>query len=379
MPARSVYRKQPRRRVIRALPAERGVVRRTHGRGQPDAPPLVEHRVVHVVPAVPEHFVAVVGRGRGHVGGGRLRRRIPDGKRNLAGGVAHRIEHRNVVGALLQRPVDGTVGVHGRIPAVRAHLVVEVRGAIGPIPQGDHYVAFDTAGSRGRRRGFASLDPVGPVREHLQGPPPAQPVETPQHPGTGLARLNPSLPGRRSRFEVAKGLGDLPRRFVTQLVTGRARSRLEHPKPLSLVADSSRDAVAVFSGARKLRLLRYVQEREPVPGRVVSGRGAVVGGCHGGEIEGGPRGSRLLLRVHQPVTTNPDIVVRVRQVREQVPTRIVRDHDADEPGWEVGGFGDDPDAGLGAVRAGHHATDVVTVDLYGIRGGLARGRTDKGS
>ena len=154
MPTRPVYRKQPRRRVIRALPAERGVVRRTHGRGQPDAPPLVEHRVVHVVFAVPEHFVAVVGRGRGHVGGGRLRLRIPDGKRNLAGGVAHRIEHRNVVGALLQRPVDGTVGVHGRIPAVRAHLVVEVRGAIGPIPQGDHHVAFDTAGSRGRRRKF---------------------------------------------------------------------------------------------------------------------------------------------------------------------------------------------------------------------------------
>ena len=67
-----------------------------------------------------------------------------------------------------------------------------------------------------------------------------------------------------------------------------------------------------------------------MPGRIVVGRGAVVGGRHGGEIEGGSRGSRLLLRVHQPVSANPDLVVRIRQVREQVTTRIVRDHDAGE-------------------------------------------------
>src|SRR2546421_3350921 len=62
--------------------AARRVVGRPHGGGEPDAAPLIEHRVVHVVLTGPQSFTAPVGRG--------LSRRP---RARLGGGIARSEEH----------------------------------------------------------------------------------------------------------------------------------------------------------------------------------------------------------------------------------------------------------------------------------------------
>src|SRR5437879_13086194 len=60
---RAREREQLRRRMTRARLAERRVVGRTHGGRDPDAAPLIEHRIVYVVLTGPQKLAAPVGRG----------------------------------------------------------------------------------------------------------------------------------------------------------------------------------------------------------------------------------------------------------------------------------------------------------------------------
>src|SRR5215467_15281975 len=62
MTVRLLEREELRRGMIRSLLAESGIVRRTHPRGEPHPPLLVEHRVVHAGLAVPDGLVSPVGR-----------------------------------------------------------------------------------------------------------------------------------------------------------------------------------------------------------------------------------------------------------------------------------------------------------------------------
>src|SRR5262249_33617541 len=71
-----------------------------------------------------------------------------------------------------------------------------------------------------------------------------------------------------------------------------------------------------------------------------------------------------LRRVHEPIAAHPDLVVRIRQVRDDVAAAIVGDDDLGILGRQLGRFRDHPDAGLRPIRAGHYAADVIVVDLY---------------
>ena len=96
------------------------------------------------------------GEGCEHLRRGRRRVRIADRQRHLADRVLHRIEHRQVVGAQLERAVDRAVGVDRRVAPVGRDHVVQVRLRVGPVPLRDDDVALDALRPRRRRRHFAA-------------------------------------------------------------------------------------------------------------------------------------------------------------------------------------------------------------------------------
>ena len=93
MAAGSRHREQLRRRMARSVFAEGRVVGRAHRRRDPNAPLLVEHRVVHVVLAGPEDFVAPIRRRLRHRRVRRLRVGIAHRQRYFARRVMDRIEN----------------------------------------------------------------------------------------------------------------------------------------------------------------------------------------------------------------------------------------------------------------------------------------------
>ncbi len=191
-------RVQLRRRMARSLFAVVRVVRRAHGRRDPDPALGIEHGIVHVVLAVPDHFVAPVGRGLLHHRPlGRLRFRIANGQLHLTCRVVHRVENREVIRAELQRPEERSRGVDRRIPAIGRDLVVEIRLRVGPVPLGNHDVALDPL--RPGRRGWdlARRNPVSPVGEHRQRPRAAHLVEAAAHLRTGLSGQDAPVPRGR--------------------------------------------------------------------------------------------------------------------------------------------------------------------------------------
>ena len=74
-------------------------------------------------------------------------------------------------------------------------------------------------------------------------------------------------------------------------------------------------------------------------------------------------GGRRPGRVDQAVAADPHAVGCGREVREHVAAIIVGRYDPNEPGREVGGLGDNPDAGFWSLGAGYYAADVVAVEL----------------
>ena len=149
--ARARQREQLRRRMVGAFALQYAgrVVRRAHDGRVPDAAFLIEHRIVRVGFAVPDRFVAPVGRRlRRRRAVRRRRARILHGRVERRRGVGLRIENRELVGRELGRAVELAVGVDRRIAAIGAAQVVHV-GFVGrPIAHGRDDVALDAARPR---------------------------------------------------------------------------------------------------------------------------------------------------------------------------------------------------------------------------------------
>ena len=276
VPARLVHGEEPGGRMRRALATEGWVLARPHGGRQPHPSGPVEHRVVHVVLARPHHLGAPIRRRLRHVRGRRLRRGVAHGERDAAGAVGRRIQNRHEVGAQLERSVHRPVRVDGRVAAVRRHHVVQVRLRVGPVPQRDDDVALDAARTRRRRRHRAGCDAVGPAREHLKRALAAEAVQRVAHLAARLSRLHAPVPRLDRGGEAPERGGDLARPLAAELVARPARPVLDHAQPLRLMRQRRRDAVPLIAGAGELALGRYLEQREPVAGRVVlCGRASV--------------------------------------------------------------------------------------------------------
>src|SRR5213594_3142085 len=105
--------------MTRALSAEIRIGRRSNRRRNPDSTALVEHRVVDVVLAVPQHFVAPVWRRRLHLRAlSRWRVRVANGQLHPCRFVVSRIEDWNETLTELHRTIDETVRIDGRIAPI---------------------------------------------------------------------------------------------------------------------------------------------------------------------------------------------------------------------------------------------------------------------
>ena len=74
-------------------------------------------------------------------------------------------------------------------------------------------------------------------------------------------------------------------------------------------------------------------------------------------------------RIHETIAAHPDLVVRGRQIGDDIAALVVGHDDLDEVGRQVVGFCDHPDAGFRPFRSGHHAADIVGVDGDRLRRG----------
>ena len=155
-----------RGRMVGAFTAEIRRLRPADPRRVPDSPVLVQHGIVGVGLAVPDPFLAPVGRGHADgiaVGGGRLR--IQHQRAESRVGIVYRVEYRKVVGAQLGSSENPSIAVDRRVPPIGGRKVVQVGLRIGPVPHGRDHVAFDSLGSFGYPgRRFAGGNAVGPSR-----------------------------------------------------------------------------------------------------------------------------------------------------------------------------------------------------------------------
>ena len=255
--------------MARALLALRWVRCGPDRRRQPDSPLVIEHRVVDVVLARPDHFVCPVRRRLRHR---RVRRRsvgVAHCQRNLARGVGDRVQHRNVVGTQFERAVHRPVRIDARIPAVGRYDIVQVGLGIGPVPLRDDHVPLDPLWPLRRWRKFTGTDPVGPVREHLQHPRAAKIVQSGAHLTTSLAGLHTAIPCRDRGGEWTERRRDFPRALGAERVARSAAARLHAADPVALTLHVRRDAVAAVACAGEFALGRHLHQRKPVRGRIV--------------------------------------------------------------------------------------------------------------
>ena len=292
----------------------------------------------------------------------RLGARIADRQLDQRGGVAHRIEHGQVILADLHRAINQTVRVDRRIPPIGRRLVVEVRFRVGPVPLGDDDVSLLALGPRRRRWHFAGGNAIGPVRKRLENPLPAETVERAAHPCACLSGLHAPIPRGHGRRKIAQRFRDFARRLVAQLVAAPAAAVLQTSQPLRLAAHGWRDAVALVARSGELVLPRHVDKREPVAGRVVFCCRTCVGRDNRLQVQHLAGRALHLGRIHEPVAAHPHVVGGFRKIGHDVASLIVRDHDLHELRLEARRFGDDPDADLRPFRAGHGSADVVVIN-----------------
>src|SRR5690606_12726361 len=88
--------------------------------------------------------------------------------------------------------------------------------------------------------------------------------------------------------------------------------------------------------------------RVPVGSGVNAGGGGCVGGGSCSQVDALAGFSCHLGGIGKAVAAHPHFVTGRRQVGNEEPALVIGDDDFREAGGEVGGFGDDPDAGFGA-------------------------------
>ena len=157
----------------------------------------------------------------------------------------------------------------------------------------------------------------------------------------------------------------------------RASARFQALDPVGLALDVRVDAVAARRVAREVALLRHADHREPEAGRIVLRGGARIGRSRCGEVDDLSGRGLHLRRIDEAVAAHPHVVVRLRQIGQQVASAIVGDDDLHELRRQVLRLGNHPDAGFGPVRARDDAADIVGVEAHGVSGlrhGLHRDR-----
>ena len=131
--------------------------------------------------------------------------------------------------------------------------------------------------------------------------------------------------------------------------------------------------------SRELARVWNVEQRHPV------GRGVVLRGRlrvwrdDRREIQQLARRRLHPLRIDEAISADPDVVVRLRQIGNQVAAAVVRNDDLRQARRQLACFRDHPDARLGSFRARDDAADVVVVDGDRVAALLLRGDDRRGT
>ncbi len=111
-----------------------------------------------------------------------------------------------------------------------------------------------------------------------------------------------------------------------------------------------------------------MKQGKPVAGGVILRSSRSVRRRNRRQVEDLPGSGLNFLRIDQAIAPNPDGVVCIGKVRQEVAACVVGDDDLGEFRRKVRSFRDDPDAGLRSVRAGDGPAEVISVDGDPSRG-----------
>ena len=276
-----------------------------------------------------------------------------------------RIEHREIIRALIGRTVELDVGVVSRLAPIRRDQIVHVAGGRAPVPQRKDDVALEPSRPVGFcERQLACSDAVGPVAPQRERPRSVEPPDHGDHLRHRLARCDAPSPRLGRGLEIRELLGHGARALGAERVARHAAARLDDVHPLGL---------GLHRPCGKLALRRDLEHRIPVDRRIVFRRRSRARRRRCGQIEGFPGGGPYLGRIDQSVTAHPHAVVGLRKLGDEVAAAVVRDHDLGEFGREIGRFRDHPDSGLETVRARDRAAEIARA------GGRAGGRALRGT
>jgi hypothetical protein len=153
--------------------------------------------------------------------------------------------------------------------------VSKCRGS-APLPERQHEIALDAFRAWRRGRHLTRGDAIGPIREHRERGLATERPEGRDHRGTVLTHLRTVIPRVVRRLENTEPRRKLAGREIAKLMAHVA-ARLDLIDPVVLRGHSGLDAVAGGTRARELRLLRHLNQRVPVVGRVNLCRRARVG------------------------------------------------------------------------------------------------------
>jgi hypothetical protein len=148
-------------------------------------------------------------------------------------------------------------------------------------------------------------------------------------------------------------------------VTADAAVGLDDVEKLALALDVRVDAVTRRPSARECGRIRHLDHRVPVDRRIVLRRGFLIRRLHGGEVELFAGLAVDLRGIDEAIAAHPDLVLRLRQIGDDIAALIVGDDHLGHLGAEIGGFRDHPHARLRAGRASDHAADIIGVDGNG--------------
>ena len=172
------------------------------------------------------------------------------------------------------------------------------------------------------------------------------------------------------RNQASCGSGELTER-VRYLARERARGKLAQlmAADATVVLHRVEPFVLGYLGrncalAAELARVRNLHHGIPIDRRIVLRRGGLVRRHHRLQVESLARSGFDLRRIDQPIAAHPDVVVGFGQIGHHVASLIVGDHHSGEPGGQIRGFRDHPDAGFGPLRARDHAADIIVVDAH---------------
>jgi hypothetical protein len=206
-------------------------------------------------------------------------------------------------------------------------------------------------------------DASGPIAKEIRGPLSPQLREPTDHRRSRLPGLHAAHPGLSWSREIREKRRNRARVFVAELMAGFAAIGLDEVNPLVLAFDVGRDAVASWSRAGKFTSFGHLEKGIPVIRRIeLRGRRPI---RRDGrlQIDNFSRLALHLRGIHQAVTARPHRIIRLRQIGKHVAATIVGDHFLDVARRQIRGFRDHPDACFRAVGAGHHSTDIISVDF----------------